>query len=159
MSQVLIDQSTAVRAFAGLLRAHAAATRRLSAELLATHELTISDYEVLLRLAAAPERRLRGVDLAAEVLLTPSGITRLLDGLQEAGYIERAQCAGDRRAVHAVLTPAGLEKLQEASESHVAQIDALFGEHFDEAEQETLGVLLSRLGEPSDLACRPEETG
>ena len=108
MSQVLTDQSNAVRAFAALLRAHAAATRRLSAQLLADHGLTISDYEVLLRLARAPDRRLRRVDLAEEVLLTASGITRLLDGLEKTGYVVRGTCDTDRRVVYAVLTDEGL---------------------------------------------------
>ena len=108
MSQVLSTQSNAVLAFTSLLRAHAAVTRDLSAQLLADHELTISDYEVLLRLANAPDRRLRRVDLAGEVLLTASGITRLLDGLERGGYVERGLCDTDRRVVYAVLTDAGL---------------------------------------------------
>ena len=114
MSQVLSDQSTGVRAFAALLRAHAASTRVLNAQLLADHGLTLSDYEVLLRLAWSPDRRMRRVDLAEEVLLTASGITRLLDGLEKAGYVERGTCDSDRRVVYAVLTEAGLTKLRGA---------------------------------------------
>ncbi len=157
MSQVLTDQSNAVRAFAALLRAHAAATRRLSAQLLADHGLTISDYEVLLRLARAPDRRLRRVDLAEEVLLTASGITRLLDGLEKTGCVVRGTCATDRRVVYAVLTDEGLAKVRAASTSHVAQIEELLGEHFDQTELERVGDLLSRLGDggaPGD--CRPD---
>src|SRR5262249_6896228 len=114
-SQVLIEQ-TSGRAFAALVRAHTAATRRLSAQRSADHGLTWSDYEVRLRLARAPERRMRRVDIAQEVLLTASGITRLLDGLEQGGLVERAACASDRRVVYAVLTDSGLEKLREASE-------------------------------------------
>jgi DNA-binding MarR family transcriptional regulator len=106
-SQVLIEQ-TSGRAFAALLRAHAAATRSLSAQLSSDHGLTLSDYEVLLRLARAPERRMRRVDIAEEVLLTASGITRLLDGLEQSGLVERASCSVDRRVVYAVLTDTGL---------------------------------------------------
>jgi DNA-binding MarR family transcriptional regulator len=157
MSQVLSDQSTGVRAFAALVRAHAAATRRLSAQLMAEHGLTISDYEVLLRLAWAPDRRLRRVDLAAEVLLTASGITRLLDGLEKAGYVERGTCESDRRVVYAVLTETGLEKLRTASKSHVAQIDELFAERFDDAELQRVGDLLARLGEPEPGDCVPDD--
>ena len=77
-SQVLRAQSSATTAFTSLLRAYAATTRRLNAQLVADHGLTINDYEVLLRLFSSPERRMRRVDLAGQVLLTPSGVTRLL---------------------------------------------------------------------------------
>ena len=77
---------------------------------------------------------MRRVDLADQVLLTASGVTRLLDGLERQGFVERASCATDRRVVYAVLTDDGLEKLREASESHVAQIDELFRARFDDDE-------------------------
>jgi DNA-binding MarR family transcriptional regulator len=157
-SQVLSEQSSAVRAFLGLVRSHAAVTRRLSAELTNDHGLTINDYEVLLRLSRSPDRRMRRVDLAGEVLLTPSGITRLLDGLERAGFVERGTCASDRRVVYAVLTDAGLAKVREASTSHVAQIDELFEARLDAAELETVGDLLVRLGEAAaDEDCRPPQ--
>ncbi len=156
MSQVLSDQSTGVRAFAALLRAHAASTRVLNAQLLADHGLTLSDYEVLLRIAWSPDRRMRRVDLAEEVLLTASGITRLLDGLEKAGYVERGTCDSDRRVVYAVLTEAGLTKLRDASTSHVAQVEALFAERFDAAELDTVGDLLSRLGGTDSRDCAPD---
>jgi DNA-binding MarR family transcriptional regulator len=130
-SQVLSEQSLGVQAFGALLRAYAAVTRQLNAELTADHGLTISDYEVLLRLARAPERRMRRVDLAEQVLLTASGVTRLLDGLERDGLVERGSCDTDRRVVYAVLTDSGLEKLRESSESHLAQIDAFFAARFD----------------------------
>ena len=157
MSQVLSKQSSGVRAFAALLRAHAAATRRLNALLSAEHGLTISDYEVLLRLARSDDRRLRRVDLAEQVLLTASGITRLLDGLERAGLVERGSCDTDRRVVYAVLTEAGLAKVREASKSHFVQVEELFSERFDEAELDTIGDLLSRLGESDPRDCDPDE--
>jgi len=157
-SQVLSEQSSAVRAFIGLVRSHAAVTRRLSNELTNDHGLTVNDYEVLLRLARSPDRRLRRVDLAGEVLLTPSGITRLLDGLERTGLVERGTCVSDRRVVYAVLTDAGLAKLREASTSHVAQIEELFATRLDDAELVTIGDLLGRLGEATaDEDCRPPE--
>ena len=156
MSQVLSDQSTGVRAFAALLRAHAASTRALNAQLLADHGLTLSDYEVLLRLAWSPDRRMRRVDLANEVLLTASGITRLLDGLEKAGWVERGTCDSDRRVVYAVLTESGLTKLREAAVSHVAQVEELFAERFNAAELETVGNLLSRLGGTDSRDCEPD---
>ena len=157
MSQVLSQQSSGVRAFAALLRAHAGATRRLSAELTADHGLTINDYEVLLRLAHAPGRRMRRVDLAEQILLTASGITRLLDGLERSGFVERGRCDSDRRVVYAVLTENGLQKLREASRSHVEQIDRFFAERFDQAETESIATLLERFGDgTSDESCDPD---
>jgi DNA-binding MarR family transcriptional regulator len=145
-SQVLIEQTTG-QAFAALLRAHAAATRRLSAQLSADHGLTLNDYEVLLRLARAPDRRMRRVDIAEQVLLTASGITRLLDGLEQSGFVDRAACAADRRVVYAVLTDGGLDKLREASGSHLAQIDELFRARLSDEELAGLTALLARLDE------------
>lgn len=156
-SQLLSEQSIGVEAFVGLVRAHAAVTRQLNAQLAADHELTISDYEVLLRLARAPDRRLRRVDLAQQVLLTPSGITRLLDGLERQGWVDRASCAEDRRVVYAVLTEAGFEKLREASSSHVPQIDEHFARLLGPEDLASLVALLGRLGDESvELACEPE---
>jgi DNA-binding MarR family transcriptional regulator len=156
MSQVLSNQSTGVRAFAALLRAHAVSTRVLNQQLLADHGLTLSDYEVLLRLAWSEDRRMRRVDLAEEVLLTASGITRLLDGLEKAGYVERGTCDSDRRVVYAVLTELGLGKLREASTSHVAQVEELFADRFDARELEVVGDLLSRLGGTDSRDCTPD---
>lgn len=131
-------------AWVGLVQAHAAATRRLNADLV-EHGLTLSDYEVLLRLARAPGRRLRRVDLARSVLLTPSGITRLLGGLERVGYVERASCESDARVTYAALTDEGYEKLREAASTHLDGIRNLFAERFSPEELETLAGLLSRL--------------
>lgn len=139
-----------------LLRAHAATTRHLSAQLTADHGLTISDFEVLFRLARAPDRRMRRVDLAEQVVLTASGVTRLLDGLERSGYVERDSCASDRRVVYAVLTDAGLAKIAEAASSHFAQVDEMFGARFDEEELGELASLLAKLGDPDvELPCEP----
>jgi DNA-binding MarR family transcriptional regulator len=145
-----------VDAFAALLRAHAAATRRLNAQLNADHGLTLSDFEVLLRLARAPDRRMRRVDLAEQVLLTASGITRLLDGLERSGLVERDSCASDRRVVYAVLTDEGLAKIREAAASHFTQVDELFGARFGESELDELTALLSKLAEDyAEVPCDP----
>ena len=155
MSQVLSKQASGVQAFASLLRAHASATRQLNAQLVAGHGLTISDYEVLLRLFHAPDRQLRRVDLAEQVLLSASGITRLLDGLERCGYVERASCASDRRVVYAVLTDAGTSKLEEAAASHLPQVEALFAGRFDDDEVAGLTSLLGRLAEDDTEPCDP----
>lgn len=129
------------------MRAHAATTRTLSALLVAEHGLTINDYEALLLLARADGRRMRRVDLADGLLLTASGVTRLLEGLEAAGLVERAACASDRRVTYAVLTDAGLERLRAAAQSHIAAVRALFEERFDNEELAQLGELLARLPE------------
>ena len=152
-SQVLSEQSNAVESFVSLLRAYSHATRVLNAQLTADHGLTISDYEVLLRLSRAPDRRMRRVDLAEQVLLTASGITRLLDGLERSGYVERGACDSDRRVVYAVLTDDGLEKLRAASQTHVAQIEAYFAARYDEDELIELATLLARIDEGGSVDC------
>lgn len=128
-----------------LLRAHAASTRLLSAELVAEHGLTINDYEALLLLSRAEGNHLKRIELAGRLVLTPSGVTRLLDGLERAGYVERGSCPTDARVNYAVLTDAGRRKLEEASGSHVAAVRALFEELFDADELATLAELLGRL--------------
>jgi DNA-binding MarR family transcriptional regulator len=159
-SQVLSEQpsATSIQAFVGLLQGHAAATRALSADLVSEHGLTINDYEALLRLSRAEDNRLKRVELAESLLLTPSGVTRLLDGLERAGYVEKGSCDSDARITYAVLTEAGRDKLREASTSHVAQIRAFFEERFDDDELATLAELLGRLpGVAGDdgLDCSP----
>jgi DNA-binding MarR family transcriptional regulator len=129
--------------------------RRFNAQLVADHGLTINDYEVLLHLSHAEDQRLRRVDLAERVVLTPSGITRLLEGLERGGYVERASCAADARVTYAQLTDAGQAKLREAAQSHVAEIREYMGGRFSEEELEALGSLLERLplDPPGDLNC------
>jgi DNA-binding MarR family transcriptional regulator len=141
--------------FALFLRAHAAVVGELSAELEAEHGLTINDYEVLLRLAHAPDRMMRRVDIAEQVLLTPSGITRLLEGLERAGFVDRANCATDARVKYAHLTDAGYAKLRAAAKTHVAGIARLFLDRFDERERELLSDFLRRLGQGSE-PCTPD---
>jgi len=143
--QVLSQQEFALTAWVRLLRAHASMKRSFNAQLLAEHGLTVNDYEALLLLSHEPDRRLKRVVLAERLQLTPSGVTRLLDGLEAAGYVEKASCAGDARVTYAVLTDAGHQKLEQASCSHVAAVRALFAERLDDDELRTLGELLGRL--------------
>src|SRR5262249_5616832 len=110
-SQVLRTQAKDVHpAWLRFMRAHAAVTRELSARLEADHDLTLSDYEVLVQLYWAPERAMRRVDIARAVLLTASGITRLLDGLERSGWVEKKACSTDARVSYAALTEAGIAK-------------------------------------------------
>jgi DNA-binding MarR family transcriptional regulator len=155
LSQVLREQSIGVQAFGALLRAHMSATKQLNAQLVADHGLTLSDYGVLLQLAWSPDGRMRRIDLADRILLTASGITRLLEGLENSGFVERAACASDRRVVYAVLTEQGRAKLREAAATHLPQIESLFGARLDEDELETLVTLLGKVGEAGPGECEP----
>jgi DNA-binding MarR family transcriptional regulator len=134
-----------LEAWIGFLRSHAAITRQLNVDLLNEHGLTLSDYEVMLHLARAENGVMRRVDLAERVLLTASGITRLLDGLERAGYVEKATCQSDARVSYAKLTAAGHAKLEEASVTHLAGVEELFTGRYSEAELRKLAALLSRL--------------
>jgi DNA-binding MarR family transcriptional regulator len=138
-------ESIEVQAFVHFLRAHAAITRQLDRELVADHGLTINDYEVLLHLSRAPDRMMRRVDLAKRVVLTPSGITRLLDGLQCSGLVCKESCESDARVVYAKLTDEGAARLAAASVTHVESIRELFGQLFEPDELATLASLLERL--------------
>ena len=125
-------------AWRGMLRAHADLVSGLDAELRAAHELSLHEYEVLLILDGAREGRLRMSDLAAAVVLSQSGLTRLVDRLVLAGAVERTRCETDRRGLNAELTAAGRARLAEARPSHLAGVRARFVDRFDESE---LGVM------------------
>ena len=139
------QESGTVDAWVRLLRGHAGARRSVSAQLQSDHGLTVNEYEALLLLSHAPEQKMRGVDLADSLQLTPSGVTRLLDGLRGRGFVDKASCPGDARVTYAVLTEVGRTKLEQASCSHIAAIRALFEERFSEREIEVLAELLGRL--------------
>jgi DNA-binding MarR family transcriptional regulator len=134
-----------LESWVSFLRAHAAITRELSAQLQREHGLTLNDYEVLLHLSSAEGERLRRVDLAERVVLTASGITRLLEGLERSGYVGKETCASDARVSYAKLTEAGKAKLREAGVTHLRGIDELFVTRYSGSELTTLAELLSRL--------------
>ena len=135
----------AVRTWTHLLRAHATTTRLLNADLQTQHGLTINDYEALYVLAHADGRRMKRVELARRLLLTPSGVTRLLEGLERAGLVERVSCPVDLRVAYAQLTEAGADRLEAASCSHVGSIRTLLDDHLTPAEIDELGELLAKL--------------
>jgi DNA-binding MarR family transcriptional regulator len=135
-----------------LIGAHSTLMAELNARLVSEHGLTISEYEVLLLLSRAPERSLRGVDLAREVRLSPSGITRMVDRLAKAGLIGKRACESDARARYAVLTDAGLAKLDEAAPGHIETVERLLADRLDQDELATLNELLGRLS-AEDLDC------
>jgi DNA-binding MarR family transcriptional regulator len=127
-------------AWRGFLRVHASLVRDLDRELEEAHGLPLTHYEVLLYLANAPDNRLRMSDLASSVLLSQSGVTRLVDRLERAGHVARMPCPEDRRVLWARLTDAGRARLEEARPTHLAGIRARFLAHFDDAELEELAA-------------------
>jgi DNA-binding MarR family transcriptional regulator len=135
----------ALEAWRSYLQSHATIVRLLDAELLSEHGITTRDYEVLLYLAQAEDRKLPMSALAESTMLTRSGITRLVDGLVNAGLIERVACPKDARVSYAHLTDAGFEKLRRAGLTHVGGIQRLFLEHFSSGELDALAALLGRL--------------
>jgi DNA-binding MarR family transcriptional regulator len=150
--------AAAARAWTRLLRVQAATARRLSASLQAEHGLSLNDYEALALLAGADGRRLKRVDLARSLALTPSGVTRLLEGLEDAGLVARASCPADLRVTYAELTEAGAARLRAASCAHVGAIRTMLGEHLSDREIEELAELLGKLPGAADgdqCASRP----
>lgn len=132
-------------AWGGFLRAHAAVVRVLDAEMQAAHRLPLTEFEVLLRLSNHPDHRMRLSDLASSVLLSLSGMSRLVGRLEQAGFVVREPCQEDRRAANAVLTQAGLDLAREARATHLAGVRDHFLRHFSEKELHTLAGLWQRL--------------
>jgi DNA-binding MarR family transcriptional regulator len=131
-----------------LLRAHSAVTRELERQLAAEHGLTLSDYDVLVQLAQAPGGRLRPAELARAVLLTRSGVTRLVQGLEREALVERVACPDDLRGSLVQLTDRGRGVLRQASRTHLRGVGELLAGRFDDGELRLLADLLGRLHEP-----------
>ena len=132
-------------AWRGLLRVHSALVKALDAELLAAHALPLTSYEVLINLQAAPGRRRRMAELADGVLLSRSGLTRLVDRLERDGLLERDACTDDGRGTYAVLTDKGQALLAEARRTHLDGVRERFLRHFEENELRTLAGLWERV--------------
>ena len=127
------------------LRAHATVTRELERELASEAGLPLGWYDVLLQLAEAPDRRLRMAQLADRVLLSRSGLTRLVDRLQADGLVHRERSADDARGTYTVLTSEGLQRLRNAAPVHLAGIQRHWLAHFSDGELRTLRDLLGRI--------------
>jgi DNA-binding MarR family transcriptional regulator len=134
-----------LRAWRGMLRAHAALTKALDADLESAHGLPLSSYEVLMYLNDAEGRKMRMRDLASSVILSRSGLTRLADRLEREGLIRRESCSDDARGAYAVLTPAGAAKLALARSTHLAGVRSLFLQHFSGSELDALGDAWERV--------------
>jgi MarR family 2-MHQ and catechol resistance regulon transcriptional repressor len=141
----LTPQISAQTVFARLLHAHGSLVRAIEARMLALHGLSANDFETLLHLSRAEHGAMRRIDLAEGLRLTPSGVTRLLDGLEVAGLTDRSSCSTDARVTYAVITDAGRDLLALAACSHAAACEELIGSHLSPAELEELALLLGRL--------------
>ncbi|MBK5289189.1 MAG: MarR family transcriptional regulator [Acidimicrobiia bacterium] len=130
-------------------RAFVDLTLQLRAEteqaLLEAHGLTEGEYGVLVLLSEAEDRRLRMCDLAAALRLSPSGLTRRIDGLVKRGYVTREPSPGDRRVMLAVLTEEGLHTLEAAAPTHVASVRASLIDHLDPEDLERLADLIEKV--------------
>jgi DNA-binding MarR family transcriptional regulator len=129
----------------GFLRVHAALERELDAELAEHHGLPLSSYEVLLTVADAPRERMRMSEIADSVLLSRSGVTRLVDRLERDGLVERIPCEDDARGQYAVLTSRGREVFDAARVTHLAGVRRRFLERFDEDELQRMAEFWERL--------------
>jgi DNA-binding MarR family transcriptional regulator len=132
-------------AWRGMLRVHAELTKALDAELNEAHGLPLSSYEVLLFIADEPEGRMRMSELADSVLLSRSGLTRLVDRLERSGLLVRVQCDEDARGYFAQITPAGREAFDEARRTHLEGVRRLFLSRFSREELRELGELWERV--------------
>ncbi|MBA3367904.1 MAG: MarR family transcriptional regulator [Geodermatophilaceae bacterium] len=136
---------TALASWRVFLRAHAVVTRHLEAELLEDHDLPLASYDVLVQLVDAPGRRLRMTELASAVLLSRSGLSRLVDRLQREGLVTREAASEDGRGMYAVLQPAGLSRLRTAAPTHLRGVAEHMTSKFSDAELDALRALLDRL--------------
>jgi DNA-binding MarR family transcriptional regulator len=128
-----------------MLRAHATLTKRLDAQLEASHGLPLTSYEVLVHLADAERERMRMCDLADSIAISRSGLTRLADRLERDGLIVRKSCASDARGAFACLTPQGREAVEAARATHLSGVRELFLGRLSGEEQERLGDLWDKL--------------
>ncbi|WP_020577529.1 MarR family winged helix-turn-helix transcriptional regulator [Actinopolymorpha alba] len=107
--------------------------------------ISFTDYELLVHLSEAPERRMRMRDLADATLATRSGVTRAVTRLERAGWVRRVECEDDRRGMHAELTDAGMAKLEKAAPGHVAAVREQMFDLLSSREVEQLHALCARM--------------
>jgi DNA-binding MarR family transcriptional regulator len=140
---LLTDEELA--AWRGMLRAHSELVRALDAELAREHNLPLSSYEVLLFLNDSPNGRMRMSELADSVLLSRSGLTRLVDRLERDGLLRRERCESDARGLFAEITDEGRKLFRAARQTHLDGVRRLFLDRFSRDELRTLGALWEKL--------------
>ena len=145
MTHKISQRDPRLTAWRTFLRAHARVVRDLEQELQADQGIALTDYDVLVQLATADERRLRMSELADRLLLSRSGVTRLVDRLVAEGLVERVMCESDRRGQWASLTDAGRERLRQASPTHLAGVERHFLDRLNAEELPALERMLERV--------------
>jgi len=128
-----------------MLRAHAELVRELDTELAREHDMPLSSYEVLLFLNDSEDGRMRMSELADSVLLSRSGLTRLVDRLERQGLLKRERCESDARGWFAEITPDGRRVFGAARKTHLDGVRRVFLSHFSRDELRTLGGLWQKL--------------
>jgi DNA-binding MarR family transcriptional regulator len=139
---------TEMRAWRGFIELSGHVQAELDRDLLQQHGLSAGDYGVLVNLSEAPERRLRMCDLAGLLHLSPSGLTRRLDGLVKQGFVVRSPAPDDRRAIFAVLTDAGLAKLEAAAPDHVDSVRRHLLDRLSRTQVTQLGTIMETAARP-----------
>jgi DNA-binding MarR family transcriptional regulator len=143
------------------LKAHARLERMLDEDLRSAHDLTLAEYDAMLQLAESPTHRLRMHEIAERVVLSRSGVTRLIDRLVRDGLVERSHCSTDARGAEAVLTATGLDRLREAAPTHLRGISDHFLETMDATElaavDRAMTAVLAGLG--PDAPCEEHRPG
>jgi DNA-binding MarR family transcriptional regulator len=137
-----------LRAWQAFLHAHHDVTRALDAELRERHGLSLGSYDVLVRLARAPDRSLRMTDLANRVLMSPSGLTRLVDQLEAQELVRRVRDRRDARVVRATLTAPGLRLVRQAARTHLRGIREHFASPLTEGQLRNVASALETITGP-----------
>lgn len=158
-ASALMTEEPGIDAWRSFLTAHARITRRLDEELQAAHGLSLAEYDALLQIAHAPGRRVRMNVLAERVILSRSGITRLVDRLEAAGSVERMACSTDARGQEAVLTEFGLDRLRSAATTHLDGVRRYFLDRLDTADLAGLEASLRRVADPLASTTQPTHEG
>lgn len=150
VSLVMREKLTDVEmdAWQALLHAHHQITRTLDAELRSSHELSFAEYDVLLRLARAEDRKLTMSELAKRIMISPSGLTRVVDGLEGKSLVSRQRDSGDARVVTASLTPTGREKVRRAAQTHLRGIREHFTGRLNDAQLKSVASALQVITGP-----------
>ena len=141
---------TELRAWQALLHAHHEVIRRLDDELRGEHGLSLTDYDVLLRLARAPDRRLRMTELADRVLMSASGLTRMVDRLVDEGFVRRDRFDGDARVMLAQLTERGRRALRRAARTHLRGIHEHFTGRLSQTQLRNVASALETIAGPHE---------
>jgi DNA-binding MarR family transcriptional regulator len=143
-----------MRAWTAFLDAQASLLRQLEAELMEKEDMTLAEFDVLIQLGMAPDRRLRMTELSDKVRLSHSGVTRLVDRMVQAGLVKRERCASDRRGTFATLTPVGRARLRHAQPVHLGGIREHFGKRLSAAQLAAVAEAFEPLARDSQPARR-----